>query len=128
MQSEISLPFLNCDPKNEQRSFDCIQRYLASKINCTFPWLKKHSSQELKQCNKSSELYQHIETYMKVLQRQLDHEVEAFGCLKKNCVENKFLFLEHNLPNFKLIFQLKTNHLNHKLHLDNIKYSNNIHR
>ena len=91
MQSEISLPFLNCDPKNEQRSFDCIQRYLASKINCTFPWLKKHSSQELKQCNKSSELYQHIETYMKVLQRQLDHEVEAFGCLKKNCVENKWM-------------------------------------
>ena len=53
--------------------------------------LKKYSSQELKQCNKSSELYQHIETYMKVLQRKLDQEVEDFGCLKKNCVENKWM-------------------------------------
>ena len=49
------------------------------------------TTQELKQCNKSAELYQHIETYMKVLQRKLDQEVEDFGCLKKNCVENKWM-------------------------------------
>ena len=90
MQSEKTLPFLNCDPKNEQKSFNCIQKYLASKLNCTFPWLKKHSRKGFKQCSKSSELKQHIETYLKVLQRKLDVDIKAFGCLKKNCIENKW--------------------------------------
>ena len=90
MQSEKRLPFLNCDPKNEQKSFKCIQRFLASKSKCTFPWLDRYSAKGLKQCNQSFELKQHIETYLKILQRKFDHELKEFGCLQRNCVENKW--------------------------------------
>ena len=90
MQSEKSLPFLDCDIKNEQKSFQCIQRFLASKSNCTFPWLEKYSKEGLEHCNKDSELHEHIKTYLRILQRKMDPELKAFGCLRENCVINKW--------------------------------------
>ena len=47
----------DCDPKNEYRSFECIQKYLASKAKCRFPWLKKYynSQKSLKSCNTTEE-------------------------------------------------------------------------
>ena len=79
----------DCDSKNEYKSFECIQKYLASKVKCRFPWLKKYynSQKSLKSCNTTEESKDLVETIFNILQRERDIELKEFGCLKTNCME-----------------------------------------
>ena len=79
----------DCDSENKQNTFDCIEKFLASKVDCRFPWLDKRdfSKNNSKVCNKTEELKLHLETQFKLYQRKLDDELVEFGCLKRNCLE-----------------------------------------
>ena len=78
-----------CDPYNNQKTFECIEKFLASKADCRFSWLDKRyvSQTNSKICNKTEELKLHLETSFKVYQRKLDDELRKFGCLQRNCLE-----------------------------------------
>ena len=80
----------NCDPQNKQKSFDCIQRFIASNSNCKFSWMINHyqDGESLKPCMKIDELREHFELQHSILLHKLDNEIKAFGCLKRNCLEN----------------------------------------
>ena len=82
----------DCDTENKQNTFDCIEQFLASKIDCRFPWLDKRqfSKNNSKVCNKSEELKLHLEIQLKMYQRTLDDELIEFGCLKRNCLEKSW--------------------------------------
>ena len=82
----------DCDTENKQESFDCIEKFLASKIDCRFPWLDKRqfSKSNSKVCNTSAELKLHLEIQLKMYQRTLDDELTEFGCLKRNCLEKSW--------------------------------------
>ena len=82
----------DCDPENKQSTFDCIEKFLASKVDCRFPWLdKRHfSKNNSKICNKSEELKVHLETQFKMYKRTLDNELIEYGCLKRNCLEKSW--------------------------------------
>ena len=82
----------DCDTENKQNTFDCIETFLASKIDCRFPWLDKRqfSKSNSKVCNKSEELKLHLEIQLKMYQRTLDDELIEFGCLKRNCLEKSW--------------------------------------
>ena len=79
----------DCDSENKQNTFDCIEKFLASKVDCRFPWLDKRdfSKNNSKVCNTTEELKLHLETQFKLYQRKLDDELVEFGCLKRNCLE-----------------------------------------
>jgi hypothetical protein len=81
-----------CDPENKQNTFDCIEKFLSSKVGCRFPWLdKRHfSKNNSRVCNKSEELKTHLEIQFKLYQRALDDELIKFGCLKRNCLEKSW--------------------------------------
>ena len=80
----------NCDETNQQRPFYCVHRYIASQLNCDYPWLNKHSIKSKKQCKEIEELYEYLNIYREVLSGRRDHELAKFGCLQKNCVERYF--------------------------------------
>ena len=82
----------DCDPENKQNTFDCIEKFLASKVDCRFSWLdKRHfSKNKSKVCNKSEELKLHLEIQLKLYQRTMDDELIEFGCLKRNCFEKNW--------------------------------------
>ena len=82
----------HCDSENKQNKFDCIEKFLASKVDCRFPWLDKRdfSKNNSKVCNKTKELKLHLETQFKLYQRKLDDELVEFGCLKRNCFEKNW--------------------------------------
>ena len=82
----------DCDPENKQSTFDCIEKFLASKVNCRFPWLdKRHFGKNNSTiCNKSEELKLHLEAQFKMYQRTLDNELIEYGCLKRNCLEKSW--------------------------------------
>ena len=79
----------DCDSENKQSTFQCIEKFLASKVDCRFSWLdKRHfSKNNSRVCNKSEELKLHLETQFKLYQRTLDKELIEFGCLQRNCLE-----------------------------------------
>ena len=81
--------FTDCDPDNQQKTFECIEKFLASKADCRFSWVDKRyvSQKNSKICNKTEELKLHLETQFKLYQRKLDDELRRFGCLQRNCLE-----------------------------------------
>ena len=82
----------NCDQKNEQKPFSCIQKFIASKLNCKWPWLEKYFYNEtLKNCETVEELKYYLNVYNKVLRGDLNSELENFGCLTKNCIEYSWM-------------------------------------
>ena len=82
--------FENCDKTNQQRQFDCIQRYIISKLNCTPPWLIKYSDGNINNCPASNLVDQFIDIQMKMLKNEAVDELKAFGCLKENCIDNSW--------------------------------------
>ena len=80
----------NCDKTNQQRQFDCIQRYVISKLHCTPPWLMKYSDGKTSNCPASMNVDQFIDVQMKILKKEAVEELKAFGCLEENCIDNSW--------------------------------------
>ena len=79
----------DCDEKNQQKPFECVQRFLASKKKfCTLPWLKKYTSGTICEKTESKEIKNYFDIYFQILNGKLDHELKNFGCLVQNCRQN----------------------------------------
>lgn len=78
----------DCDVNNQQRSFYCIEDFIAQSLDCQLPW--RQESNEKCPLENSKLLNDFYETYNDVLLGKLDKQLEEFGCLKPNCIRNSW--------------------------------------
>ena len=70
MESYISLK--NCDEKNQQKPFNCIQKFLASKRkSCVLPWLKKYVNETECELTDSDEIRNYFDIYFMCLSKYI---------------------------------------------------------
>lgn len=76
----------NCDEKNRQRPFDCINDFIQSKLKCPIPWRKGK-----KETNETCDAKQTIEWYLgnqaSIFAQSKNEELKEFGCMISNCEE-----------------------------------------
>ena len=88
---KISRNNYNCDKSNQRKSFDCINKFLASETSCNVSGLKMYSQKEdgMEQCT-SEQLKQYFQLYRQIIigQKNTIRKVEKFGCLVDNCIED----------------------------------------
>ena len=86
---QVEKQVTDCDSENKQSAFECIEKFLASKVDCLFPWLDPRNFSNLSKtvCNKTEDLKKHLENQFQIYRRTMDDELKAFGCLLKNCMQ-----------------------------------------
>ena len=74
----------NCDRGNKQESFVCVQKFMASKIDCKFLWLAKYQDPALGEC-KDENLSQIFNLQFEIKAGRFNDELKQFGCMEINC-------------------------------------------
>ena len=81
---------VDCDSKNLQTPFHCVNRFLSKKLNCEFPW--SNSAKDVtKNCNKAEDFDKFYDLYKTILQQEMNKELEEFGCGLQNCIRNSWV-------------------------------------
>ena len=81
----------NYDGVNKKVQFSCINHFLSNQLQCTFPWFFGNSGKVLKNCSTSAQLDKYYHLYTEILQQKKNDELEDFGCIPKNCVQNTWI-------------------------------------
>ena len=57
-------------------------------MGCELPWFK--TPENLRKCQSNEDLEKYMKLHIEILGKKHDKELENFGCMRKNCVENSW--------------------------------------
>ena len=82
METFANKKIRKCDMENKQKPFECIQGFLASKINCSTPWSKNSTKAP---CQDVEDYKTYFNHYLNLLKMDYEHQLSTFDCLNIDC-------------------------------------------
>ena len=81
----------NCDKENKQRQFDCINRFISNRLNCSFPWDRIQGINKF--CQSAEEVDKYHQIYSQIMMKnpELQEDLKKFGCTLQNCIQNTWV-------------------------------------
>jgi hypothetical protein len=94
IKMEKSIISSDCDTSNTIKIGDCLTEFVANRMNCSILWSSNAKGRRI--CRSKEDYDTFFEIVFDMNNLRLENELENFGCKKKNCIENNWIF--QNFP------------------------------